>query len=182
MFKSMLKPQSHTFCAPIFQGGVVAAAEALSQLRDIHLPSPIGWWPPAPGWWLLLCLLVLLPLMGIALWMQYRRRTATRRACLSALVACEEQFLSTGDAAMACRELSAIVRRMAKARFPEAAVDGLVGEAWYDFLKEKGFESVHSDIRAALLEWPFMARAPMEAAPPFADVRAFITERRRTHV
>ena len=22
-------------------------------LRDIHLPEAIGWWPPAIGWWLL---------------------------------------------------------------------------------------------------------------------------------
>ena len=25
---------------------------ALAQLRDIRLPDPVGWWPPAPGWWI----------------------------------------------------------------------------------------------------------------------------------
>ena len=41
-------------------------------LRDIHLPETSLWWPPAPGWWLLLGL----SLLGgvFALWW-YRRRS-----------------------------------------------------------------------------------------------------------
>jgi len=30
--------------------------DPLAQLRDIHLPDPILWWPLAPGWWVLIIL------------------------------------------------------------------------------------------------------------------------------
>ncbi|MGB5726303.1 MAG: DUF4381 domain-containing protein, partial [Thiogranum sp.] len=42
-------------------------------LRDIHLPDPLSWWPPAPGWWLLLTLLVAIALLGGYLLHRYRR-------------------------------------------------------------------------------------------------------------
>jgi len=28
-------------------------------LRDIHLPDPISWWPIAPGWWMIIASVIL---------------------------------------------------------------------------------------------------------------------------
>jgi len=42
------------------------------ELRDIHLPDGSLWWPLAPGWWLLLALLLIAAL--VLLWLAWRRR------------------------------------------------------------------------------------------------------------
>ncbi len=34
--------------------------DPLSELRDLHLPAAVSPWPPAPGWWILLALSILL--------------------------------------------------------------------------------------------------------------------------
>jgi len=54
------------------------------ELRDIHLPEGSLWWPPAPGWWLLL---VLLGLVSLAAWwsLQRRRHPSLRRLSLRQL-------------------------------------------------------------------------------------------------
>ena len=39
--------------------------DPLAQLRDIHLPDPVGFWPLAPGWWILGLLILIL--LGVAL-------------------------------------------------------------------------------------------------------------------
>ena len=52
-------------------------------IRDLHLPEPVGWWPLAPGWWLLITIAVL----GIG-WLllralrRYRRGQARRQEIL----------------------------------------------------------------------------------------------------
>ena len=48
---------------------------ALEQLRDIHLPQAVHWWPPAPGWWLVAALVLALTVwLSRYLQARYRRQ------------------------------------------------------------------------------------------------------------
>lgn len=117
-------------------------------LRDIHLPEPVGWWPLAPGWWLLVALvLVGLVACGVYYYLARHRRVALR--ALRRVQAALEQ----GAEPVAClQNVSTVLRRFAMttvARTDVAApppdVPGLIGEAWLKYLdsrwKRAGFTS-----------------------------------------
>jgi len=57
----------------------------LAQLAPLREPASIGWWPMAPGWWLILVLAIIgLGLIGRWFWRRYRR-AHYRRIALSQL-------------------------------------------------------------------------------------------------
>ncbi len=107
--------------------------DPLSELRDIHLPSPDGFWPPAPGWWLLFVLAVALILILI-LWIRRRRKShAWHRA------ARRELKLIAGRAAVNSEwfgDLNALLKQSAVVRYPDRAPASLTGAEWVDFLLE----------------------------------------------
>jgi hypothetical protein len=93
-------------------------------LRDIHLPEPVGGWPPAPGWWLLLGLL------GVGLFLAWRcwQGRRMRRLCLARLNEVAQQ--PDPDLAAA---LSRLLRQAVISHFP-AETAGLTGSGWLEFL------------------------------------------------
>ncbi|HEX5126979.1 MAG TPA: DUF4381 domain-containing protein [Rhodocyclaceae bacterium] len=107
---------------------------ALSGLRDIHLPPPISWWPPAPGWWLLVALV---PLLGLVFYivLRLRRRNRWRVVALAELTHLRQQYAAQNlSAQKLVGELSVLLRRVAISRFPREQVASLSGEAWLEFL------------------------------------------------
>lgn len=102
-------------------------------LRDIHLPDPLSWWPPAPGWWLLLTLLVAIALLGGYLLHRYRRN-ALQRAAQQALHRIGEDYRQSGDARVLAQQLSILLRRVSLSCYPRRQVAGLTGRAWLSLL------------------------------------------------
>jgi hypothetical protein len=103
-------------------------------LRDIHLPGPIGWWPPALGWWLLAALM----LVAVALYAVHYYRARHKRAALKAMTRVRAA-LEQGAEPVACLQfLSTILRRFAMTSFARAGgepdVAGLIGERWLRYL------------------------------------------------
>lgn len=104
-------------------------------LRDIHLPEPVSWWPPAPGWWLLAGL-ILLCVLAAWLWRRYRRRQrlAATTLALQELAAIEAAYRDGLEAAETVRRLSVLMRRLSISLFPRAEAAGLTGGEWLAFL------------------------------------------------
>ncbi|MCB1825609.1 MAG: DUF4381 domain-containing protein [Candidatus Competibacteraceae bacterium] len=112
------------------------AANPLADLRDIHLPEPVSWWPPAPGWWLLAVLSLLV--VGGLLWWRHHRRRTPQRVALAELTRLRVDFQRDGDGAAIAAGISTLLRRLALAHFPRNQVAGLVGDAWLRFLDRTG--------------------------------------------
>lgn len=128
-------------------------------LRDIHLPAPIGWWPPAPGWWLLLFGIPALLLLSVWLWRFLRRQTPKKLALR------EWEAIVRSDAAAVekTRQLAILLRRVCLSVYPREEVAGLTGEAWLAFLdaplKHKGFSE---GVGRLLLDTPYRRDAQLD--------------------
>ena len=119
------------------------ATNPLADLRDIHLPEPVSWWPPAPGWWLLVALSLVVVAGLLWLW-RYRRRQTPRRVALAELTRLRADFQRDGDGAAVATGISALLRRLALTHFPRSQVAGLVGDAWLQFLDRTGGDNQFS--------------------------------------
>ena len=100
-------------------------------LRDIHLPDPIGWWPPAIGWWLLAVLIPLLSVLIIWLYKRITRKTAIKAAKKLLL---KIKLDSSIDEMNKLIELSAVIRRVAISISPRAETASLTGQTWLEYL------------------------------------------------
>jgi hypothetical protein len=112
---------------------LIPPQELLDNLHDIHLPFIVGWWPPAPGWWVItLCLIFL----SIACWRAYRRHQRSLK--VQALNELKRLSTSQQPSDQWITSLSALLKRVAISRFGRSSTASLHGQEWLDFLNEQG--------------------------------------------
>ncbi|MFM1897237.1 MAG: hypothetical protein RLZZ385_2311 [Pseudomonadota bacterium] len=167
------------------------SAELLAQLADIHMPEPVSFWPPAPGWWVLGALLLA---TAIFITLKTVQAVRQRRICSFALQELERCYALyrqnlSGDANQArllfVNQLNSVLRRVALWHFPNAGIASLGGRAWVDFIKEKGdASSITDDIAEALGQGRFKTRCDVDAEALNAFGRHWITAlymKKQTH-
>ena len=130
--------------------------QVVAQLRDIHGPDPVGWWPVAPGWWVVLASILVLFWLRWVLrrrrargWRDWRHDAGSRLRGLS-------KEVSKRNAKAVVGELSELLRRIAIVRFGRDACAGLAGQEWLAWLKQHdpaGFDwTIHGQV---LLDLPY---------------------------
>jgi hypothetical protein len=108
--------------------------DPLANLHPLREPALIGWWPVAPGWWLLLVLVLLcLAALGYILVRRYRA-TAYRRRALAQLQQLQQAYQDGGDASAYIGQTNALLKSVALISYPRRQVAASNGEEWLAFL------------------------------------------------
>lgn len=149
------------------------------QLHDIHLPPEPAFWPPAPGWWLLAA--IVLAVLVASLWKlrQLRTRRRRHRLVLAELHGVRNDWLRHADAQRFAAELSAFLRRLARARAPGSVA--LSGTAWLDHLRQYGADFDMAAQRA-LIEGPYRPEVPFDVDALYAQVERHVQAALRTEL
>ena len=125
------------------------AEDPLSQLKDIHIPEAVTFWPPAPGWWLLLAL----ALVGLAFLCRHLLANMLERRRLGMVLSELDRALQTYSEESAfdhnrnqagldyLASVNNILKRVAQTRLPETDSALLTGKSWLAFLDQHGGSS-----------------------------------------
>jgi len=141
-----------------------AHGDPLQGLRDIHLPAPVSFWPPAPGWWILALLIVVLLIAGIWWWRRWQGR-AYQRSALKQLHALQSRLHAGEAESHIIADLSILLRRAAMTRYGREQVASLQGKAWLEFLDRTGRHSTFASEGQALLDAPYRKQTTQQATP-----------------
>ena len=99
----------------------------LTELQPLHLPEPVPFWPPAPGWYIAGLMVLLLMSWGLIRWLRYLRSQRYRRVAQRLLreIAGRKED-NPGEKLRAVNEL---LKRVALQTYPREKVASLSGKA-----------------------------------------------------
>lgn len=134
--------------------------EPTLNLRDIHLPDPVSWWPIAPGWWLLI-ITVLITAAIIFLSRKIYRSKQLKRDIHAELDVIKQQFQKTENRSQLAKSLSILLRRASISFYPAKDIAGLTGESWLAYLDNTNANPIkdkklQSETGRALLTAPYL--------------------------
>jgi hypothetical protein len=105
----------------------------LLALEDIITPQGVSSWPPAPGWWISIVIVLVIALVLAIFYRRYQKKWGYRREALALL---EEYKKSPNTTETAIKYLECL-KRTAMSAYPNKAIDSLYGSAWFTFLNQQ---------------------------------------------
>jgi len=135
-------------------------------LRDIHLPDPVSWWPPAFGWWLIVAAIITSALVYFFI-KTVRKKRLLRKTILEQLDMIYDQFKTDNNKTILAQSLSILMRRSCISFYPRANTAGLTGAQWLHYLDnttdKKGFTNGDGQILATAPYLPAHNEASFDA-------------------
>ncbi|TWT68929.1 DUF4381 domain-containing protein [Crateriforma conspicua] len=114
---------------------------SLDRMHDILQPADVPWWPPAPGWYVVMALMSAIIVWAMFRWWQRYQADAYRRSALAEL-----------KHATTVADVSAVLRRAALAVNDRTLIAGLTGTTWAQWLADSAPVAMPQVVRVALTQ------------------------------
>jgi hypothetical protein len=127
-------------------------------LHDIHGLDGVPWWPLAPGWWYVIAIIALIPVViAMGYWLAYRGPLLGWRSDARRKLGALRKALPGENPREVAGRLSELLRRIAMARSGRRVAAGLTGETWLHWLAEMDTSGFDWEGRGqVLLKAPYM--------------------------
>lgn len=155
----------------------MAKEDALSQLKDIHLPDPVTLWPLAPGWYVVIALVLILIIWLAYLVNKWHFNALAKKQALNLLKMYKKQYEEDKNTQLLSARISELLRRVALVYYPRQEVASLHGDAWLDFLNKTSKGIDFKPVKSMLLESPFKTAESVNLQPLITRSQLWIKQR-----
>jgi len=118
-----------------------------NELHDIELPTPIGLWPIAWGWWVLLAVIIIVTISSVTYWRRNRYRFFAKKR----LMIYFDDYQQTKNLHIYCQQAAHLLRELAITRYGRSIVSSLSGKEWIVFLNAKMKSPIFDETLATYL-------------------------------
>jgi len=131
----------------------------LAQLKDIHQPQPVSWWPPAYGWYILVALILIIGfIVGKSIY-KYWRKKQRKKYALNSLNQLKQAYMKHHDTQYIAKA-AVLLKRTVMTKYTRRQVATLTDENWLLFLDSISKSTEYSNgIGRKLLTLPYQEKA-----------------------
>lgn len=151
----------------------------LEQLRDIHVPAELGWWPPAIGWW------VLALIMGFIIYklarhlIQRQRLNYYKKQALMELSQQFDQWQQNDNDTQYLQGTHALLGRICLHLENGRPLSTLTGQQWIDELNRYSAQQLDQESAVALTQATYRKEPAVDVQALHKNVGHWIKHHKR---
>jgi len=143
------------------------------ELRDIHLPTDPSMWPLAPGWWILIVLVLVAFYYLFKLLAKIQKTKRLNQLMQDELLSVRESYKKHNNKHKLAVDVSTLLNRFVIHVLKDSNASSLSGEAWIAYLNSRVDDQVFDDFKNELTQAQYQKGVDFDVPRLIATVKNY---------